>query len=192
MQLWTMQPVEVYEILMQDGVFRTDPQKVDMPEFLTAYDWLNQYLERKTEKPATVSYPVWAWYRFNGKEKKPDLRHSCYGRRGEKMVCLELEVPDNEVLLSDFDLWHFPLNNWWLDIDVFQDDYTEEQYDESHRWFDSLSKENQQKEKDKSWQKIFDIEPYENDWIAKGKYVQAVFWELKLEYVKKVQFFTAR
>ena len=122
MRLWTMQPVEVYNILRQDGVFTCDPTKVPEPSFIDRYGWLVKKLSEKDSKPCNVDYPVWAWYRFNGKEKKPDLRHSCYGSRGEKMVCLELEVPDEKVLLSDFDLWHFPLNNWWLP-DCFYEGY---------------------------------------------------------------------
>lgn len=191
MKLWTMQPVEVYEELQKKLIFRCDVSKIPEPSFVEKYDWLIQYLNKKHTKPQDVDYPIWAWYRFNGKEKKPDLRHSCYGCRGEKMVCLELEIPDEHVLLSDFDLWHFPLNNWWL-YDCFKPDFGEKEWDEAHEEFAKLSKDEQIRRKEKSWERIFDIEPFENDWIVKGKYVQAIFWELKLEYVKKVQYFTAR
>ncbi len=191
MRLWTMQPVEVYDILLKDGVFRCDPSKIPEPSFVDAYGWLIDQLEKRDKRPDNVQLPTWAWFRFNKKEKKPDLRHSCYGARGEKMVCLEIEISDEKVLLSDFDLWHFPLNNWWLD-NCFVPDYTEEMYDKSHEWFDGLDKEQQQIEKEKSWHQIFNIEPFENDWIARGNYVQAIFWELRLENVKKVQYFTAR
>lgn len=191
MRLWTMQPVEVYDILMRDGIFICNPSKISEPSFVDRYGWLNNKLNEKDPKPHNIQYPIWAWYRFDSKEKKPDLRHSCYGTRGEKMVCMELEVPDEKVLLSDFDLWHFPLNDWWLD-DCFHPGYNEEEYDKAHEWFKGLSEEEQKKEKEKSWEQIFNIEPFESDWIARGKYVQGVFWELKREYVKKVQFFTAR
>ena len=191
MRLWTMQPVEVYNILRQDGVFTCDPTKVPEPSFIDRYGWLVKKLNEKDSKPCNVDCPVWAWYRFNGKEKKPDLRHSCYGSRGEKMVCLELEVPDEKVLLSDFDLWHFPLNNWWLP-DCFYEGYGDTEDEVQQKWFDSLTKEEQELERERSWDRIFNIEPFENDWILRGKYVQAVFWELKIEYVQKVQLFTAR
>lgn len=191
MRLWTMQPVEVYEILLRDGVFHCDPNKIPEPSFTEAYDWLNQYLEKKDSKPQNVKYPIWAWFRFNGKEKKPDLRHSCYGYRGDKMVCIELDIPDEKVLLSDFDLWHFPLNRWWLN-DCFYPEYNDEEDDKARAWFKSLSKEQQETEKEKSWEQIFNIEPFESDWILRGKYVQAIFWEIKLDQVKKIQYFTAR
>lgn len=186
-----MQPTEVYDNLMRDGVLVCDPSKVGEPSFLDRYGWMIKKLNDIDPKPTYVEFPIWAWYRFNSKEKKPDLRHSCYGPHGEKMVCLELEVPDEKVLLSDFDLWHFSLNDWWL-YDCFYPGYGDEQCDKDHEWFDSLSKEEQMAEKEKSWERIFNIEPFENDWISRGKYVQAVFWELKKEYVRKVQFFTAR
>ena len=191
MKLWTMQPVEVYEELLRNGTFTCDPAKVCEPSFLDRYGWMNNKLNKKDPKPENIQYPIWAWYRFNSKEKKPDLRHSCYGVHGDKMVCLELEVPDEKVLLTDFDLWHFVLNDWWLD-QCFYDEYSEDEYDRNHAIFNALSEEEQRTEKEKSWEQILNIEPYENDWIARGQYVQAVFWELKKEYVKKVQFFTAR
>lgn len=192
MKLWTIQPVEVYEILMRDGVFICDSDKVGEPSFLDRYGWIIEKLNNKDSKPCHVSYPVWAWFRFDSKEKKPDLRHSCYGYRGDKMVCIELEVPDEKVLLSDFDLWHFVLNDWWLDTSMFKNGFTEEEYDRNQEWFKGLNEEEQRLEKEKSWEMILNTDPFENDWIAKGQYVQAVFWELKLEYVKKAQKFIAR
>ena len=34
--------------------------------------------------------------------------------KGERGVRVELEVADDRVLLSDFDLWHYVLNYWYL------------------------------------------------------------------------------
>ena len=187
MKLWTMQPVEVYDILKRDGIFICDKEKADNIEFLEAYDWLNKYLEKKDPKPGNVEYPIWAWFRFNSMEKKPDLRHSCYGRRGQKMVCIEVEIPDEKVLLSDYDNWHYVLNKCWLD-----DSMCEEEWDELHDWFDALPLPKQDEIREKSWEKIFDTTIWENEWRSNGKYIQAIFWELKMENVKKVQFFTAR
>lgn len=61
------------------------------------------------------------------------------GRKGTPIVLLTIEVPDNLVLLSDFDYWHCVLNDG--DIIFPIDDsavYSEE-------------------EKQKSWENIFDI-----------------------------------
>ena len=51
--------------------------------------------------------------------------------------------------------------------------------------FDSLPEQQQKQLKEKSWKKIFDTSPYEDNWIRKGMFVQATFWELKLEETVK-------
>ena len=38
-----------------------------------------------------------------------------------------------------------------------------------------------------NWKRIFDIEPFKNEWTTRGEDVQATFWELKREYVKKAR-----
>jgi hypothetical protein len=195
LKLWTIQPISVWEILNQDGVYSPDHSKIPLGEFfLPSYDWLCSHLETKDPKSNNIKYPVWAWKRLNGQNgKKPDLRWNCWGNRGEKLVCMELEIDDNRVLCSDFELWHYPLNKWWLDPEVFTDEYDDERSEERDNWFKSLSKEEQEMEREKSWLQIFDVDNvYDSDWIRRGYDVQAIFWELRLEDVKKVQFFTAR
>ena len=76
MKLWTMQPVEVYDLLMQDGVFRCDPTKVGEPSFIDRYGWIVEKLNKKDNEPENALYPIWAWYKFNSKERK---HKSCTG-----------------------------------------------------------------------------------------------------------------
>ena len=98
MILWTMQPIEVWDLIRETGVYRCDPTKNTMPEFTDQYEWLiGQMKKRIGPPPDSVSYPVWAWYLQNGKHKKPDLRGErwCYGPGGESYACIEFEVPDD-------------------------------------------------------------------------------------------------
>ena len=44
------------------------------------------------------------------KHKKLDLRNIRLGTPGEKSVCVEFEIDDLQVLLSDFFAWHSVLN----------------------------------------------------------------------------------
>ena len=57
--------------------------------------------------PEGVSYPVWAWYMWEGERKKPDLRRERWGNgwKGERFACMEIDIPEAEVILSDFDSW---------------------------------------------------------------------------------------
>ena len=45
---------------------------------------------------------------------KPDLRSSGHLLKGERGVRIEFRVSDRLILLSDFDLWHYVLNYWYL------------------------------------------------------------------------------
>ena len=114
MKLWTLQPVEVYDSIMKDGAYRCKPELSEClteMNFYDAYDWLVEQMKEKIgQPPQNVKYPVWAWHTTYGKHKKPDLRRMDF-RSKEPMVCLEIEKPDNEVLLSDEENWHFVLSN---------------------------------------------------------------------------------
>lgn len=114
MILWTIQNEEVYETLMKTGIYRCDFSKSYMQDWKLQYDWIvSQMIDRIGDKPVGVDYPVWAWYQKYGKRKKPDLRWERwhFGWKGERFVCLEIEIPDRDVLLSDFNVWSGILND---------------------------------------------------------------------------------
>lgn len=193
MILWTIQPIEVWDELNKKGYFVCNPEKADYISdkdwnFKKSYDWLvMQMCQKIGGPPKGVSYPIWAWHTRDWQHKKPDLRNVGLGNKGEKSVCLEIEIPDNQVLLSDFDAWHFVLNDWYFD-----NSNSEEEWDRLHKKFDKLSFDKQKIVKENSWQKVFDIRPYKNEWFQRGRYIQATFWVLYLSQVKDVRFFTAR
>lgn len=178
MRLWTLQPEWVYEILKKDGVFVCDPSKSTMLQFdgfEKAYRWMtNQMIKQIGPPPAGVSIPIWAWHTTYWKHRRPDLRRTEFRSYTEPMLCIEIEKPDNEVLLSDEENWHFVLNDRYISDN--EKDYND---------FDSLPEQQQKQLKEKSWKRIFDTSPYEDNWIRKGMFVQATFWELKLEETVK-------
>jgi hypothetical protein len=172
MILWTIQTEDVYQKLLQDKIYYCDINKSILCEeesFRTAYGWMSNQMKIKI--PSNVKYPIWAWHSRDGKYKKPDLRQSGHAARGTKLVCIEIDVPDNEVLLSDFDKWHFVLNDFYCgdDEDLFY----------------NLTEEQQKIEKEKSWNKIFDI-------TEESEYIQATFWVLRLDQVRNVRHFISK
>ena len=191
LKLWTIQPAEIMDELNEKGYFICNPDKAENlkeDSYKKAYEWqLNEMSVRKSEKPEDVSFPIWAWHTRDWKRKKPDLRCSAYEKRGVKCVCLELEVPDKDVLLSDFDHWHYVLNDMYLDNST-----NEEEWEKEQTWFDTLSLAEKETVRRKSWLKIFDITPVDTDWICTGRFIQATFWKLKKDYIKSVQYFIAR
>ena len=43
----------------------------------------------------------------------------------------------------------------------------------------------------RNWKNVFDLAYVDNGWIHRGDSIQATFWELRKEDIKKVRFFTA-
>ena len=98
MILWTIQPVEVAEILQRKGEFSCDAVLSDNYEdFSEAYDWLVLEMDKRgIEHPQNIELPLWAWHTHDWKHKKPDLRKKGYGYRGEHYACIEFEIPEGQ------------------------------------------------------------------------------------------------
>ena len=76
MRLWTIQPVEVVNILERDGVFTCDPEKSEYYNaFYDAYLWIAAEMDKRNiPHPDGIKLPLWAWHTRDWKHKKPDLR----------------------------------------------------------------------------------------------------------------------
>lgn len=60
--------------------------------------------------PSDMPHPVWGWAKRAGRgDGKPDMRR-WRTTKPEQVVRLKLEIPEERLLLSDFDAWHIPLN----------------------------------------------------------------------------------
>lgn len=191
MKLWTIQPLEVLDEIDKKGYYICDKNKSmllkDYEIFQRAYDWLVPKMEQRIGKrPKGVEYPVWAWYKRDWQNKKPDLRTNV-GEPKKKNACIELDIDDRRVVLSDFGNWNIILNGGYVD-----ETNTEEGWNRLHNYLDSLPPAQRDFLTRQSWDTVFDITPFENDWREVGKYVQATFWALYREDIKNVQIFKGK
>ena len=187
MTLWTIQPEKLYHSILKTGKCICDPLQFNMPEFVEMYNWLVLQMKKRIgDPPEGVIYPVWAWHTQRSKRHKPDLRSERWanGYDGEKFVCLEIEVPDEQVLLSDFDLWSLIL----LDSIITE---TEEEDHKLTEIYKGLTPQKQLEMKYKNWNRVFDVTPFENEWTRRGSWIQATFWVLTKDMIKKVRHFKA-
>jgi hypothetical protein len=194
MKIWTIQPIEVMNIINETGAFVCDIGKshvCDCKQIFKAYDWLVEQMEKRVgKKPKGVAYPIWAWYKVDGENKKPDLRKRDfqYFPAGTQCVCIELELNEEEVLLSDEPNWTcYILNDLYFDVSLTEEEWFKEQVR-----FDKLPKEKREQAKLDSWKNVFDVELFENDWLSKGKYVQATFWKIRKEDIRDIRYFKSR
>lgn len=187
MLLWTVQPQSAWTDIRKTGVFRCQREKsfnLTKPDSLEKpYRWL---MDRMREKigpaPAGVDYPVWAWHTWEFERRAPDPNSAAFVKRTEAKVLLTLDVPAFQAVLTDFDAWQLLLQNAYV-----ADAKTEEEYIRLEAWMEGLAPEALARETEASWDRVFLIDPVDSEWLTRGKYVQATFWEIRREYVKKAE-----
>lgn len=204
MRLWTIKDINGYNELKETKILRGKTEYVD-DEFRMAYNWMMEQMKNKLKFSLTNSstYPVWAWYQWGGaNKKKPDLRCSGYEKKGKKLFRIETEIEKDKVLLSDFDLFHYVLNYWYLpkdeeDQNIFDKEMKKnnitlfdlQNFNENSKLLDEL-----RFKVEKSWNQIFDLDIY-NEYVnttEREKSIQATFLELRWEQVINVKEFIAR
>lgn len=194
MRLWTIQGIEIYEQLQRDGVaYCTKPAWSDDEKFMKAYNWMADEMRQRIGEPPVkeIRFPLWAWYQFNSAKSKKPPRSWLDIQEGVSAY-MEIEIPDNEVLLSDFMNWHNVLNQYtltnWKRIDK-KIDLLEKEAGKSLS-FDDYPVEIQ-KEIEKSWEAIFDLDRRDKEvgrTHKRNRSIQATFWMLKPESVISVEF----
>lgn len=148
--------------------------------YWTAYHWMAKQMRERLKIPVRrmITFPVWA------NIKKPDLRVERHHWNG-KFVLIEFEMPENEVLLSDYDDWHLVLNHGYngpmKEYNKFEAELKRNGLQfiafEQLPWKYRIRIE-------KSWERIFEIK--------KKSEVQATMWEIPLKNVKKVVAFNGK
>lgn len=197
MIIWSIHDLAFYQKLEKNKVIFPNKKKLNWKDdFLDSYLWLSEQMDKRIGgRPHPTAVPFWGWYQFrDAQHKKPDLRVRCHLEAGTKGVRLELEIPDNEAVLTDFDIWCDILNKNY--IPDSHDDYSEfyRVIDKRKLYgFNNWSKWHQRKA-EKSWQKVFDLSYWVKDFSKpkNKKAIQATFWKISMDQVKDVKFFTAR
>lgn len=187
MKLWMIASANLWQELKQEGQLFSDPAKSHLKLFERAYEWMRCQMAKRL--PGFQGHsPWWAWAQWKVEHPRPDLRarrlHGGFAP-GSLCVRMELELPEHEVLCSDFALWHVILNDGHISLNETEAD----------AW-DRLLPELQTREVlEASWERIFDLERRGADpkWMGStAKEVQAVFETLRLIDVRQVTYFRAR
>lgn len=194
MRLWTIQGIKLYEILQRDGVvYCTKPSWGDDKSFMRGYHWMAEQMKRRIGEPPIkeIEYPMWAWYQFNSAKSNKPPRSPLDIPEGISAY-MEIEIPEKDVLLSSFSNWHAVLNQCplsdWKRINKKTDLFDKKagrrlQFDEYPIDI--------QREIEKSWEAIFDLDRRDKDvgrTHKRNRSIQATFWMLKPEHIISVEF----
>ncbi|WP_346354702.1 DUF3841 domain-containing protein [Azotosporobacter soli] len=197
LQLWTIQSLAAWQELERDGVLWCRPVVAEIA-FLAAYQWMrDEMIARIGPPPHEDAYPLWAWYHWHGDHQpKPDMRYSGQLPPGTPGMRIEFSIPAEQVVLSDFILWHHVLNGWYLGESLADDAAFElERQRRGLRYPMGHTKKDGDLEgrvRD-SWQRIFAL-----NWVDPDQYlslplqeksVQATLWEVRREQVLKAELF---
>lgn len=177
LRLYTFQTEDAFLKLQTEGYLVGRKELID-PYFIDGYDFMvKQMVKRIGLPPYEGQYPMWAWY------QNPEVDNLEYGGHlepGTKGVRLEIEIDPSQVVLSEFDNWHYVLNYWYLST-------TNEDHDNFIREVNTCPMpEPYHSQIVKSWEKIFELN------ASSDEYVQATFWKLDLSQVREVNWFVAQ
>ena len=208
-RVWSIQTIPVLEELNSNGIYRPDPKKItrwvpEIPEekdpYYHSYLWMVAEMEKRIPpKPFKGAMPIWGWHQWLGiTQPKPDLRSGGHLPPGTRGVRFELDLDPSRVLISDFDLWFFPFSGIYLGKNNGEDEEfrkLKEKAGLDYNYGDNLDlPDHLMRILHKSWERVFDLSFYRpgyNDGKNK-KALQATFWEIRQEDVRKAQEFTAR
>ncbi|MBY3155341.1 DUF3841 domain-containing protein [Rhizobium laguerreae] len=120
MRLFAYMDSDAYQALLRNGRIIGSPEHSGFQDFAPAYGWLSDVMRGRIGQAPDGCHPGWpvfAWAIRNG------LTPLAYDRENEHPKSDEangasflvgFDAPDGSCLLSDFDDWHYVLNNWFL------------------------------------------------------------------------------
>lgn len=151
-----------------------------------AYDWMRQQMTKRLSS-YQGHYPWWTWVQWRKERPKPDLRSwDCelhYFPPEQLAVRLELVLPDEQVLCSDFHAWCCILFN----------EYVARTDAEAEPWEQLALVHHKRELIEHSWETIFDLDESHWDEYRYGeRRIQGCFEELRIEQVKQVTYFRCR
>ncbi len=185
MRVWMIAEAALYTRLKTENIVYVDPA-LAMEDFEDAYAWMRSQMALRLPH-YEGHWRWWAWVHPPCGHIRPDLRarqpyHNGWPT-GTACVRMGLDVPDTELLLSDFDMWHAALNNSPL---VSSD----EEWDA----IEDLPEPERQSAKEAAWPRMFALdEPPDPFWdgTRTQRVVQACFEALRLPDVREVTVFRA-
>lgn len=133
--------------------------ETDKTVFNIPYNWIYKKMSERKEN-FSGDWPIWAWpQKWNLYQYKKYMRSLSDKTIFKKTVLVYAEVPISRILISDYDMWHMPLNKSPVT-------WTEKEYDS---YYPDKGKIPPLEERMKTWDRIFDIkwpETIEIEWTG--------------------------
>ncbi len=190
MRLWTIQDIEIINDIEQNGYAYCNQEGWMYENCHFAYDWLAEEMSRRIGPPPLpdIKLPLWAWQQYTSSKKpRPPKSPALFDSEKTEQLFLEIDVPDSEVILSDFDLWGSVLNGWNIVYNKRLEKKIDSFVKDSGTGYNFIEYPDDIKsEIMDSWDRIFDFS-VKDKWymgrLRRNRVIQATFWLLKKEYI---------
>lgn len=174
MRLYTIQHPHVIVECMRRKKYVAKWGTIMEPDWRFAYEWMIKEYNRINKTEYTLPF---VFYYTDIKHALSAFKRECFFNGGCLIKC---DVPDDLVLLHDFDLWHSVLGNYQIDGNSFNerilsDKLWDEHWELFHKRADLLT----QASKEETWKHVFKL-------TKRDKYkttVHAVTPYLKSEWI---------
>jgi hypothetical protein len=179
---WTFVPNEIVDRVLSGEITECPIEmSEEEPLFRTAYAWMMDRMDESGIIGRKSGFsPWWCWLKASGDSAKPTTQHS-----DEGSTLLELRLKPDQVLFSDFSMWHVVLN-YWLNVE----DEIGDAFDEALAR-DGLSiyttkplPEPYHSQVQDSWRDIFRLDfvnGFTHEFAVKS--IQGVYWKLTPEMI---------
>lgn len=193
MKIWTLQDCAILEDLVECGEAYCNQRSWLCDEFSVMYDWMATQMRVRIGEPPLVAiqYPLWGWVQYTSlKSPKPPCSPTMLDSDKSEGVFIEAEIPDEEILLSDFSLWNTVLNGW----NILKNKELRKRIDKfvegNNCGYDFNSyPDDIKKQIVETWDRVFDfsLRDKSHGRHKRNRAIQATFWLLKSDYVLNAQ-----
>lgn len=176
MVVWVIVKEKVYQELKQGipycSTISDSPWDEETQESEVGFQFLMKQMYKEIGFPPKHDIvPVIAWHTYYGGREIPDKDEFLYlDKTG--MICLEIEIPDNKILLIDALACTMLMEGEYISRSEELEELNAE-LDE----FNSMGVAKRAYETRRSWQRVFDI--------SKSAYILGLFWQIEPQMVKK-------
>ncbi len=170
MKLVTCQSADVYDNIVRDGRHFCDISKSSFytdNSYRRPYNWIARRLADKISRPEGATNPIWAYSCADLPEYYDEFGQ---GEEDKELFCLELEVPDEEVVAIDAGKWADIVGCGYVCPNDIDDEFDR---------IDAYYKKASRKVREANWDGVFDVSDCKNG-------TEILFWCIKAEYVKNV------
>lgn len=184
--VWTRQVPQVWDEIQRTGRYLVKEEYVRAKNleisdyYIELYRWFTEQARSRVQMPDEAEFPI--WLSLTEEQRLPPAPNT---------IALTLEVPDDALVIVDYDLWGYRVNHWYVPTDPADEAAFNEELarlgignesalitGEAGNFYPHLKRKIQA-----SWSRVFD-KPNDRMNLNVG-----AIWQIIPEWVKDVEFY---